>query len=69
MVKIRMYISCVPDALANIFFIAALMRPLKLGSISRAGVVIPKPTRNTKREKKNTILKEVPIRNDLLKFI
>lgn len=24
----------VPDALANIFFIAALMRPLKLGSIS-----------------------------------
>lgn len=69
MVKIRMYISCVPDALANIFFIAALMRPLKLGSISRAGVDIPKPTPNTKREKKNTILKEVPIRNDLLKFI
>lgn len=66
-----MYISCVPDALANIFFIAALMRPLKLGSISRAGVDhdIPKPTPNTKREKKNTILKEVPIRNDLLKFI
>lgn len=56
----------VPDALANNFFIVALTRPLKFGSISWAGVGFPPLM--PKLEEQIQCRKKVPIKNDLLRF-